>query len=105
MLKVHNTLGKKLEAFKPLNDNLIKIYHCGPTVYWTQHIGNMRGMTVGDLIRRSLIFLGFKVKYVRNYTDFGHLTSDADTGEDKIEKAAHKEKTSPKQIYYPVGWP
>ena len=91
-------MGRTLETFKPLKDNLVKIYHCGPTVYWTQHIGNMRGMTVGDLIRRSVIYLGYQVKYVRNYTDFGHLTSDADTGEDKIEKAAHKEKTTPKQI-------
>jgi cysteinyl-tRNA synthetase len=98
MLKVFNTLGRKLEEFKPLHEGKVSFYHCGPTVYWTQHIGNMRGMIMGDLIRRTLIYLGFEVRYVSNYTDFGHLTSDADTGEDKMAKGASREGISPKEI-------
>ncbi len=73
-------------------------YHCGPTVYWVQHIGNLRAMTWADLIRRTLLFLGYKVKFVRNYTDVGHLTSDADLGEDKMEKGARREGLTPDQI-------
>ena len=98
MLKVYNTLGRKKEEFKSLNEGKISFYHCGPTVYWTQHIGNMRGMTMGDLIRRTLIYLGYEVRYVSNYTDFGHLTSDADEGEDKMEKGAKRDGTSPKEV-------
>ncbi|MBN1915396.1 cysteine--tRNA ligase [Candidatus Dojkabacteria bacterium] len=102
MLKVFNTLGRKLEEFEPLNKGKISFYHCGPTVYWTQHIGNMRGMLMGDLIRRSLSYLGYEVRHVRNYTDFGHLTGDnigdADTGEDRMEKAAKRENLTPQII-------
>lgn len=98
MLKLTNTLSKEKENFSSLEEGLVKIYHCGPTVYWNQHIGNMRGMLMGDIIRRSLMFLGYKVLYVSNYTDFGHLTSDADSGEDKMEKAAKREQLDPKTI-------
>jgi len=98
MLHLTNTLTKKKEDFVPLSKDEVKIYHCGPTVYWNQHIGNMRGMLMGDLLRRSLIYLGYNVRYVRNYTDFGHLTSDADEGEDKMEKAAKREQLDPQKI-------
>ncbi len=98
MLKLFSSLTKKKEEFVPLFKNSVKIYHCGPTVYWNQHIGNMRGMLAGDLIRRSLIYLGYEVRYVRNYTDFGHLTSDADEGEDKMEKASKREHLDPRII-------
>ncbi len=102
MLKVFNTLGRKLEEFQPIHEGKVAFYQCGPTVYWTQHIGNMRAMTAGDLVRRSLIHLGYEVKYVRNYTDFGHLTGDnigdADTGEDRMEKAAKRENLTPQII-------
>ncbi len=98
MLKIYNTLDRKAEEFKPLKKGLVLFYHCGPTVYWTQHIGNMRAMVLADLIRRSLEYLGYKVKYVRNYTDVGHLTSDEDTGEDKMEKAAKRENVDPLAI-------
>ncbi len=98
MLKVYNTLSRKLEIFEPLKNEKVSFYHCGPTVYWTQHIGNMRGMTMADLIRRSLIYLGYEVKFVRNYTDVGHLTSDQDEGEDKMEKGARREGLTPDQI-------
>ncbi len=97
-MKLYNTLTKKKEDFKPLNGKTVKFYHCGPTVYWTQHIGNLRAMTMGDLIRRSLEFMGFNVIYVRNYTDVGHLTSDSDEGEDKMEKGARREGLTPEEI-------
>lgn len=87
-MKLYNTLSRKLEEFKPIKDKQVAFYHCGPTVYWVQHIGNLRAMTWADFIRRSLVYLGYHVKFVRNYTDVGHLTSDQDQGEDKMEKAA-----------------
>lgn len=98
MLKIFNTLGKEKQVFTPIEEGKVRFYHCGPTVYWTQHIGNMRAVVMGDLIRRSLAYLGYEVKYVRNYTDFGHLTSDGDEGEDKMEKGAKREGISPKEI-------
>lgn len=97
-MKLYNTLTRKLEDFKPIKDNQVLFYHCGPTVYWVQHIGNLRAMTWADLIRRSLIYLGYGVKFVRNYTDVGHLTSDQDEGEDKMEKGAKREGLTPQQI-------
>jgi len=98
MLKVYNTLDRKLEEFKPLQNKSVSFYQCGPTVYWTQHIGNMRAMVLADLIRRSLLYLGYQVKFARNYTDVGHLTSDADEGEDKMAKAAKRDKLSPEDV-------
>lgn len=102
MLKVYNTLGRKLEEFRTIDGNKVKFYQCGPTVYWNQHIGNMRAMTIADLIRRSLTFLGYEVTFVRNYTDFGHLTGDnigdADIGEDRMEKASRRENLTPQII-------
>lgn len=97
-MKIYNTLTRKLENFKPLKDNLITFYQCGPTVYWVQHIGNLRAATWGDLIRRTLLYLNYQVKYVRNYTDVGHLTSDQDEGEDKMEKGAKKEGLTPDKL-------
>lgn len=98
MLKLYNTLTRKLEDFVPLNKGKATFYHCGPTVYWTQHIGNLRGMTMGDLLVRTLRRFGYTVTHVRNYTDVGHLTSDADTGEDKMEKGAKREGLTPDAI-------
>lgn len=97
-MKLYNTLSRKIEEFKPLFDKKVLFYHCGPTVYWVQHIGNLRAMVWADLIRRSLTYLGYQVKFVRNYTDVGHLVSDEDTGEDKMDKGAKREGLSPKQI-------
>ncbi len=78
------------------------MYSCGPTVYWYQHIGNLRTYIFSDILKKVLKFNGYKVKHVINITDVGHLTSDADEGEDKIEKAARKEKKSAQEIanYY-----
>ncbi|MEK7067751.1 MAG: cysteine--tRNA ligase, partial [Patescibacteria group bacterium] len=98
MLKFYNTLTRHKEIFKPINDNAVTFYHCGPTVYWTQHIGNMRGVVMNDLIVRTLEYLDYKVKLVRNYTDVGHLTSDEDEGEDKLDKGAKREGKTPPEI-------
>lgn len=97
-LQLFNTITRKKEEFKPLHGKKVTMYHCGPTVYWTQHIGNLRGMMMADLIVRTLKYLGYQVKLVRNYTDVGHLTSDSDEGEDKMEKGVKREGLSPRQI-------
>lgn len=91
MLKLYNTLTRKKETFKPIHKGNVGIYTCGPTVYWYQHIGNLRSYIFPDILKRVLENEGYKVKQVINITDVGHLTSDADEGEDKIEKAAKKE--------------
>ncbi len=98
MLQIYNTQTKQKENFKPINKNKISLYYCGPTVYWTQHIGNLRGASCVDFVVRTLEYLKYKVKYVRNYTDVGHLTSDADIGIDKMEKAAKREALDPIKI-------
>ena len=102
MLKLYNTLTRKKEIFKPIKKNFVGIYSCGPTIYWFQHIGNLRSYIFSDILKRVLIYDNYKVKHVMNYTDVGHLTSDADTGEDKVEKAAQKEHKTVKEItsYY-----
>ena len=97
-LELYNTLTRKKEAFKPLKKDFVKIYTCGPTVYWYQHIGNLRSYFFMDILKRVLKYNNYKIKSVMNITDVGHLTSDEDTGEDKIEKAALKENKTTKQI-------
>ncbi|MCD6094315.1 cysteine--tRNA ligase [bacterium] len=92
MLKLYNTLSRKKEVFKPLKDKRVGLYTCGPTVYWYAHIGNLRTYIFEDILKRVLEYNGYKVKHVMNITDVGHLASDADTGEDKIEKGAKREK-------------
>lgn len=101
-IKLYNTLTRKKEIFKPLKGKQAGIYTCGPTVYWYQHIGNLRSYIFADILKRVLLFNGFKVKHVMNVTDVGHLTSNADEGEDKIEKAAAEEGKKAKDIanYY-----
>lgn len=97
-MKLYNTLTRKKEDFVSIVPHHVLFYHCGPTVYWTQHIGNLRGLTMGDLVRRTFQFLGYSVTHVRNYTDVGHLVSDADEGEDKMEKGVKREGTTPDAI-------
>ena len=92
MLKLYNTLSRKKEEFKPIKDKKVGFYTCGPTVYDYAHIGNLRTYVFEDILRRVLEYNDFKVKHVMNITDVGHLTSDADTGEDKMEKGAKREK-------------
>lgn len=95
---VQNTLSRKKELFKPIKNGQVLFYQCGPTVYWTQHIGNMRAMVIADMINRIFQYFGYKVRFVRNYTDVGHLTSDQDFGEDRMEKASKRENLSPQMI-------
>ena len=90
MLKIYNTLSRKVEDFDLPKDQEVKLYACGPTVYDFQHIGHMRRYVGDDLLIRVLKLNGYKVRHVMNITDVGHLTSDADTGEDKMEKGAKK---------------
>ena len=101
-LKLFNTLTRKKEVFKPIKNKTVGVYTCGPTVYWYQHIGNLRSYVFSDILKRVLIYDGYKVKHVMNVTDVGHLTSNADEGEDKMEKAAQKEHKTAKEIadYY-----
>lgn len=94
MLKLFNTLSRRKETFKPLKDKKVGIYSCGPTVYWNQHIGNMYAYIQWDALVRLLKYLGYRVKWVMNITDVGHMTSDEDFGEDKMEKGAKRENIS-----------
>ncbi len=98
MIKLYNTATRKIEEFKPLKEKEVGIYSCGPTVYWNQHLGHMYAYTHWDTLVRLLRFLGYQVKWVMNVTDVGHLTSDEDTGEDKMEKGAKREGLTVWQI-------
>ena len=89
-LCLYNTLSRKKERFEPLDSELVRIYSCGPTVYSYQHIGNMRPYFFADLLKRTLLYNGYRVRHVINVTDVGHLTDDADSGEDKMELAARE---------------
>jgi cysteinyl-tRNA synthetase len=87
-LKLFNSLTRELEVFKPVHEGEARVYTCGPTVYNYPHIGNMRAYVFADVLGRVLSFKGYKLTHVINITDVGHLTDDADAGEDKLEKAA-----------------
>ena len=91
MLKLYNTLTRKKEIFKPFKNKEVGLYACGPTVYFFAHIGNLRTYIFEDILKRALEYNGYKVKHVMNITDVGHLTSDADSGEDKMIKALRRE--------------
>jgi cysteinyl-tRNA synthetase len=97
-MKLYNTLTRKVEEFKPLKKGEVGIYSCGPTVYWNQHIGHMYAYVQWDTMVRLFRYLGFKVKWVMNITDVGHLTSDEDAGEDKMEVGAKREGLTVWQI-------
>ncbi|HSU72764.1 MAG TPA: cysteine--tRNA ligase [Candidatus Binatia bacterium] len=98
MLKLFNTLSRKKETFKPLEDKFVKLYTCGPTVYNYAHIGNLRTYLFEDVLKRMLLYNAFRVQHVMNITDVGHLTSDADTGEEKMELASKREGKSAWQL-------
>jgi cysteinyl-tRNA synthetase len=98
LLRFFNTLSGEVEPFVPLSPKLVKMYNCGPTVYDRQHIGNLRPYIFADVLRRALEHWGYPVKQVINITDVGHLTSDADEGEDKMEKSAREKKRSTQEI-------
>ncbi|MEW6686922.1 MAG: cysteine--tRNA ligase [Candidatus Edwardsbacteria bacterium] len=101
-LKFFNTLTRKREEFVPLREDWVGMYTCGPTVYDYAHIGNFRTYIFEDILRRVLEYNGYQVKHVMNVTDVGHLTSDADEGEDKMLEGAKREKKTPWEIaeYY-----
>ncbi len=97
-LRVNNSLSGKKEVFVPLSKTHVGMYVCGPTVYNKVHLGNVRTFTSFDIIYRYLCFLGYKVRYVRNITDVGHLLNDSDSGEDKIGKRARLENLEPMEV-------
>ncbi len=98
VLKVYNSLSGKKEVFEPINEGHVGMYVCGPTVYSNVHLGNCRTFMSFDMIFRYMKHLGYKVRYVRNITDAGHLEDDADDGEDKISKKARLEKIEPMEV-------
>lgn len=98
MLKLNNTLTHRSEEFKPIKKGQVGLYTCGPTVYNYAHIGNLRTYIFEDILKRVLIYNNYKVKHIMNITDVGHLTSDADEGEDKMEKGAAREGKSAYEI-------
>lgn len=101
-MKLYNSLSKTKEEFKSINDKEVKMYSCGPTVYYYPHIGNMRAYVFMDSLRRILKYNGYAINGVMNITDVGHLTSDEDAGEDKMEVASKRENKTPYEIaeYY-----
>ncbi|MBR1539750.1 MAG: cysteine--tRNA ligase [Clostridia bacterium] len=97
-MKIYNTLSRDKEEFQPIDEKEVRMYSCGPTVYNYAHIGNLRAYLFMDSLRRVLEYNGYKLKHVMNITDVGHMTSDADEGEDKMMKAARRENKSPYDI-------
>ncbi|MEK7623556.1 MAG: cysteine--tRNA ligase, partial [Patescibacteria group bacterium] len=98
MLTLYNTLTRRKETFEPLRDKAVGLYTCGPTVYNYAHIGNLRTYIFEDILKRALVANGYDVRHVMNITDVGHLTDDADFGEDKMEKGAKREDKSAWEI-------
>jgi cysteinyl-tRNA synthetase len=105
-LRLHNSLKREKEVFQPIKEGHIGLYVCGPTVYSDVHLGNCRTFVSFDVIYRYLLSLGYKVRYVRNVTDVGHLTGDTDEGEDKMSKRAKLEQLEPMEVAqkYTVGF-
>lgn len=97
-LLIYNSLTRKKEEFKPIHDGIVTMYVCGPTVYGLSHFGHAKSYVSFDIVVRYLRYLGYKVTYIQNITDVGHLTDDADEGEDKIARQARKDKLHPMQV-------
>ena len=95
---LYNTLSKQKELFEPIVPGKVGLYVCGPTVYGEPHLGHARPAITFDILFRYFTHLGYKVRYVRNITDVGHLEDDADEGEDKIEKKARLEQLEPMEV-------
>ena len=97
-LQIYNTLSRKKEIFEPLKAPNVGMYVCGPTVYGDAHLGHARPAITFDIVFRYLMHIDYKVRYVRNITDVGHLENDADEGEDKIAKKARLEQLEPMEV-------
>lgn len=97
-LSIYNTLSRKKEEFVPLHENKVGMYVCGPTVYGDGHLGHARPAITFDILFRYLTHIGYKVRYVRNITDVGHLENDADSGEDKVAKKARLDEVEPMEV-------
>ncbi|MGQ9678264.1 MAG: cysteine--tRNA ligase [bacterium] len=97
-MEVYNTLTRRMETFVPIDAGRVKIYTCGPTVYWFAHAGNFRAYVFADSLRRAFEYSGLQVRHVMNITDVGHLTTDDDLGEDKLEAGARREGKTPEEI-------
>lgn len=97
-IKLHDTMTQKTEDINTIKDGEVSMYHCGPTVYQYQHIGNMRTYVFADILRRTFEYEGYKVKQVINITDVGHLVSDNNEGEDKVEKSARENNKTAKEV-------
>lgn len=97
-MQLYNSLTRSKEEFRPLHPPSVGVYVCGPTVYGHSHLGHGKSYVSFDVLVRYLRYLGFRVRYIQNITDVGHLTDDADAGEDKIEKQARLEKTEPMEL-------
>ena len=97
-MKLYNTLSRKIEEFVPNEKGVVKLYTCGPTVYHYAHIGNIRNYIGHDILDKTLRYLGYDVTRAMNITDVGHLTSDSDSGEDKMEVARKREHKSSMEI-------
>ena len=96
-MKIFNTYSRRKEEFEPIEPGKVRMYNCGPTVYDFAHIGNFRCFVFEDVLRRALEYFGYPVTQIMNITDVGHMTSDADAGEDKMAKAAREQKKDPWQ--------
>lgn len=99
-LKIYNSFSRQKDTFVPINEGRVNMYVCGPTVYGPPHVGHARSYVNFDVVRRYFEYIGYKVKYVQNITDVGHLVGDADDGEDKILKQAKKENVDPYELAY-----
>ena len=97
-LKIYNSISGEKETFKTVTKDYVGMYVCGPTVYSNVHLGNLRTFTSFDVMYRYLNHIGYKVRYVRNITDVGHLENDDDVGEDRINKKARVENLEPMEI-------
>lgn len=102
LLRFYNTATREKQGFRPVAPPDVRMYSCGPTVYYLPHVGHLRAYLTGDLLRRTLEYAGYSVRHVMNITDVGHMTSDADEGEDKMELGARREGKSPWELarYY-----
>lgn len=105
-IQLYNTLSRRKEIFEPLNPPHVGLYVCGPTVYGDAHLGHARPAITFDLVFRYMKYLGYKVRYVRNITDVGHLENDSDQGEDKVAKKARLEQLEPMEVvqYYTLRY-